>query len=235
MAITNVYVDGFNLYHGAKELLRRESTPQSWKWLDLRALATRLAPRDEIKRVRYFTAHVKAVNHDPQMQQRQQTYLRALRTLPGLSIHLGQFKREPKRMPLVTPPALADRDSVRALGVDLKDERDGNCTVRVWKTEEKGSDVNLAAYLMLDAFRADFEKALVISNDTDLCEPIRLVVEELGPPVIVVNPRGHVQSAAELQKVATETRLLRVAAVVGSQFNQTVHDAVGPISRPEGW
>jgi hypothetical protein len=32
----------------------------------------------------------------------------------------------------------------------------------VWKTEEKGSDVNLACYLLLDAFDGDCEAAVII-------------------------------------------------------------------------
>jgi hypothetical protein len=38
-----VYVDGFNLYYGARGLCGR-GTP-GWRWLDLRALATDLAGR----------------------------------------------------------------------------------------------------------------------------------------------------------------------------------------------
>jgi hypothetical protein len=38
-----VYVDGFNLYYGARGLCGR-GTP-GWRWLDLRALATDLVGR----------------------------------------------------------------------------------------------------------------------------------------------------------------------------------------------
>ena len=48
------------------------------------------------------------------------------------------------------------------------------------KTEEKCSDVNLATYLLADAFRADAGTFVVVSNDSDLMEPIRLVSQELG-------------------------------------------------------
>jgi hypothetical protein len=51
----------------------------------------------------------------------------------------------------------------------------GPTTVRVLKTEENGSDVNLATYLLSDAYEQVFEKAVVISNDSDLCTPIALV------------------------------------------------------------
>ena len=39
------------------------------------------------------------------------------------------------------------------------------------KTEEKGSDVNLASHLLLDAFRGDFDVAAILSNDSDWSHP----------------------------------------------------------------
>lgn len=40
---------------------------------------------------------------------------------------------------------------------------------------EKSSDVNLATHLLHDAYCNDYELAIVISNDSDLVEPIRIV------------------------------------------------------------
>lgn len=51
--ITNVYIDGFNLYYGC---LKRSP----YKWLDLGSLCSQLLPQNDIKRIRYFTARVKA-------------------------------------------------------------------------------------------------------------------------------------------------------------------------------
>ncbi len=65
---------------------------------------------------------------------RQQAYLRALYTLPKVEVHFGNFMVTETRMPLATPPVV------------------GAKTVKVIKTEEKGSDVNLATYLLVDAF-----------------------------------------------------------------------------------
>jgi hypothetical protein len=93
---TTVYIDGFNLYYGA---LR--GSP--YKWLDLEALSRRLLPKDDIRLIRYFTARISARPDDPQQAQRQETYLRALRTLPGVQIHYGHFLTHPVRMPLASP------------------------------------------------------------------------------------------------------------------------------------
>jgi hypothetical protein len=81
--ITNVYVDGFNLYYGCLK-------GTSHKWLDLDALCRTLLPNNELQRIRYFTARVK-VRHDPLAPVRQDLYLRALSTLPHVSTHLGHF------------------------------------------------------------------------------------------------------------------------------------------------
>ena len=48
------------------------------------------------------------------------------------------------------------------------------------QTEEKGSDVNLASHLLLDAFKHASDTAVVISNDSDLRVPIRFAEQELG-------------------------------------------------------
>jgi hypothetical protein len=60
--------------------------------------------------------------------------------------------------------------------------------VRVIKTEEKGSDVNLATHLLHDAHRGKFEVAVIVSNDSDLLEPIKIVREELVLKVGILNP-----------------------------------------------
>jgi len=48
-------------------------------------------PNNQINRIRFFTANVVPRPNDPTQAQRQQTYLRALNTIPHLTIHYGQF------------------------------------------------------------------------------------------------------------------------------------------------
>jgi len=71
-------------------------------------------------------------------------HLRALETIPGLSIHYGHYLSHVTRMPLANAPPRGAR------------------TVEVVKTDEKGSDVNLATYMLLDAFQHDCTVAVVI-------------------------------------------------------------------------
>jgi hypothetical protein len=53
--------------------------------------------------------------------------------------------------------------------------------------EEKGSDVSLASHLIHDAWAGRFKAGAVLSNDTDLVEPIRIVTQELKKPVVLLS------------------------------------------------
>ncbi len=48
-------------------------------------------------------------------------------------------------------------------------------TVAVLKTEEKGSDVALGALLVAHGYQGRYDAAIVVSNDSDLVLPIRIV------------------------------------------------------------
>lgn len=212
---TNVYVDGFNLYYGALK-----GTP--YRWLDLAALCRRILPRDIIHRIRYFTARVTARPDDPEQPIRQQVYLRALTSFPNVTVHYGHFLTHRHRMALAPAPPAPARMAPAAE------------FVWVWKTEEKGSDVNLATHLLHDAYRDDYELAVVISNDSDLVEPIRIVRHELGKPVGVFTPfRQH--PSQELKKHAKFFKELRRSALAASQLPAILGDAHGTFQKPSGW
>lgn len=112
--------------------------------------------------------------------------------------------------------------------------------VPVLRTEEKGSDVNLATYLLFDSFKEPsvFDQAIVISNDSDLVEPIRLVQNECGKRVMVLNPhagRKGSRVSYHLQQVAAEVRPIYPAAVRNSQFSSVLTDATGHFGKPPSW
>jgi NYN domain len=222
---TNVYVDGFNLYYAIKNY------KPCCKWLDLSLLCQRLLKDYEINRIRYFTARIKARPGDPQPARRQQVYLRALQTIPNLEIHEGRFLASEKWSVLVNSPDAA----VMEIPGILEYHREHKVPMAyVVKVEEKGSDVNLATYLLLDAFHGDFEAAVVISNDSDLVEPIRMVQEEFKLPVGVLNPHRDNISFA-LQRVAKFYKPIRQGPLRGSQFPPTLKDSRGTIHQPAKW
>jgi hypothetical protein len=144
----------------------------------------------------------------------QLTYLRALRTIPGLSIHYGQFRSHVVSMPLA---------SLQPGGPRFAD---------VIRTDEKGSDVNLATLLLCDAYENDFEMDAIVSSDSDLAMPIQ-VVQKRGLKVVVLHPPNR--HGAELARTAGEYRPIRPRALKACQFPNTLTDAHGTIVKPSTW
>ncbi len=106
-------------------------------------------------------------------------------------------------------------------------------TARVLRTEEKGSDVNLGSYLLWDAMQEGCKSAAVVTNDSDLKTPIRMLTEKLRIPVTVICP--HERISKSLAQVATETRKTRESALRRSQFPLELRDAAGTVRCPPSW
>lgn len=198
-----VYIDGFNLYYGARYQCGRGTA--GWRWLDLRLLSTNLAaaqsgwPAHSVDRVVYCTARISGspVSGNPTGAAEQDAYLRALRNAGSIDVlSLGSYVSRVAQGPLAVPdrrghPVLTNP----AWPIVVKDgsgndDPDATFMVSVGRREEKGSDVNVASHLLLDVLQNTVDAAVVISNDSDLefpvCEARRHV------PVGMVNPtRGY--------------------------------------------
>jgi len=105
--------------------------------------------------------------------------------------------------------------------------------VRVLQTEEKGSDVNLASHMLREGFRGNYEMAVLVTNDSDLLEPIRIVREDLGLVVGILNP--HKRASNLLRRQASFMKPIRTGVVRASQFPAEIHDQQGVIRRPAQW
>jgi uncharacterized LabA/DUF88 family protein len=252
---TIVYVDGFNFYYGA---LR--GTP--YKWLDLLAMSKHLIPATNIiKKIKYFTARVSGAK-DPGSPQRQQIYLNAIATIPEVEIHYGSFLSKSIWRPIINLPVAGETISsptpvILPHGLhDVTGSRKQSLAVGsypiagqarsrkarrappnavladVHSMEEKGSDVNLAVHLLNDAWKNAFDAAVVISNDTDLIEPIRMVTQERNKIVFVACP-GKWAMAPKLAKVATYQRHIRTAMLSSSQLPTPIPNTT--IRKPSDW
>jgi hypothetical protein len=201
-------------------------------------LCVEVLPGLNIHRIRYFTALVKPSAADPHTRQRQELYIRALQTLPSLTVHYGHYLQSTVSMPLASPPLNGPRFA------------------QVIKMEEKGSDVNIATYMLVDAFRKDCEQLVVITNDSDLAEPVRIINKELLMPVGVFNPQTNdtalrrsrvtgqplrpARPSIELKKVAKFNRDITSEGaeshMARSQFPSQIVDSQGhTIRRPASW
>jgi uncharacterized LabA/DUF88 family protein len=214
---TVVYVDGFNLYYRALKNSRH-------KWLNLCAVCEAALPKIcNIVAINYYTARVSG-SRNPSSPKDQNTYLRALGTLLNLTVHFGNFQVTNAWMPLVEPIQFWP-PGVTPYPIPI--------SICAAKTEEKGSDVNLGAHLVRDAFAGRFEHAAIVTNDTDLKEPIRMVVQEANLPVTLLTPSD--KPAKSLKDLATDVRHLNPYLGV-SQFPDPVIGRDGRlIAKPADW
>jgi len=205
---TFVYVDGFNLYYGAVR-----GTP--YKWLNIDKMCQLLLPKYQIRKIKYFTARVSGRPTDPDQPTRQQAFLRALATIPHIEIIFGHFLTNEVMMPLAGCPPGAQKYA------------------KVIKTEEKGSDVNIATHLLRDGYGGAYDAAVLVSNDSDLLEPVRIVRHELGKIIGILNP--HPNPSRALLRHASFIKPIRKGVLAASQFSSTLRDRNGTITKPSVW
>jgi len=202
---TYVYIDGFNLYYRALK-----GTP--YKWLDLKTLFSHLlTPQNDIKAIKYFTTIVSG-KIDPNQPIRQKTYIRALeKHIPEVSVYYGHFLTHDVSMPMAgtNPPQF----------------------VNVLKTEEKGSDVNLAVHFLNDAWLDKFDCAVIVSNDSDLAEALRLVKKQTSKLIGVITPVAH--PSKELIQHADFIKRIRHGVLSVSQLPNTIPGTT--LSKPASW
>jgi NYN domain len=193
-----VYIDGFNLYYGGRNLCGRGRP--GWRWLDLEALGATLANRPPtwaaqgpvLTRLVYCTAPISGIDN-PVGHSEQDAYLKALQAHGTVThIEYGQYVSRVKTAPLAVegknrrPRLVKSRWPVKVQDRAKKDVPSAVFMVSYARREEKASDVNVAGHLLIDTLEGTIEAALVISNDSDLAFPLREARKRV--PVGTVNP-----------------------------------------------
>jgi uncharacterized LabA/DUF88 family protein len=214
---TYVCVDGFNLYYRAVRYT-------TLKWLNIQVLAEQMLPHNDVLKVKYYTADIRS-RGDPQKPLRQETFLRALRTLPKVEIYKGHFSLKKAYRELAQP------DWTMRVRRWLGKSTGMNQRVKVYDPKEKGSDVNLAVHLVNDAWYDRFDVAVVLSNDNDLLEAIKIVRLDRGKKVGIINP--HRDPNPQLHSQADFVRQLRAPDLVTAQFPDQILGT--KIHKPTGW
>jgi uncharacterized LabA/DUF88 family protein len=205
---TIVYVDGYNFYYG-------EVRGTSWKWIDPVALFQKvLGPENDLIGVKVYTARVQPTPYDPNVNVRQDTYLRAVQAYcPLVELHYGHFLRHQVNMENANPPPK---------------------TVRVWKNEEKGSDVNLAVHLLNDAWQNAYDCAVIVSNDSDLMESLKLVKTVHKKVLGLVTPGApQRKTSRELAQYADFVNPIRTWMLQASQLPNPIPGTT--IHKPPTW
>ncbi len=178
------------------------------KWLDLRKLSQEfLHPeREKLVQVLYFST---IASHRSQAAQiRQKSYLRALE-LRGVKTVLGQFKQKTRNCP--------------------------ECFVRYTGHEEKETDVNIALALIDLAYQGAYDRAILVTNDSDQVPSIRKVLERFPNKKITVLIPPHTRECNELIRASSAKAKITPNHLKICLLPEIVSDASRHISikRPE--
>lgn len=100
--------------------------------------------------------------------------------------------------------------------------------------EEKGSDVNVAAHLLLDVLGGTIDAAVVISNDSDLRFPVEEARQHV--PVGTVNPsRNYLAGDLRGTPAAGAGRHWWAQLTASDLLSHQLPDPAGSYRRPAGW
>jgi hypothetical protein len=186
----------------------------AFKWLNLQRFFQLLRPHDNIVKVHYFTALV-----DGSTKPNQDVYLRALGTLPLVNIVLGKFKKKQVRCSNSACTFAGDRFFA--------------------VPEEKRTDVNIAVFLLDDAYQNQCDHSIVVSGDSDLVPAISLLKVRFPQKrvTVYVPSRNPMRGAAvELRSVADKHRTLPLNLLPFSQFPNPLPDGAGGLlHKPASW
>ncbi|MCW9039197.1 MAG: NYN domain-containing protein [Rhodospirillales bacterium] len=171
------------------------------KWVDLWELSNVFVGKrsQELIGVYYFSAYAKWL---PGPYKRHREYVAALINV-GVSPVMGQFKDKNRYCP--------------------------SCDHRWNGHEEKETDVNIALALLNLAYKDEYDRAFVISRDSDLAPAIRMVrtnFPEKSVTVIAPPHRGH---SAELIQAATNKAKISISHLTRCQLPTVLQDAGGNI------
>ena len=78
-----------------------------------------------------------------------------------------------------------------------------------------------------------YDLAVLVSNDSDLAEPLRIITGEMGKKVGILNPQK--KPSRELSKYALFQKQIRAGALAACQFPSQIQDKHGIIHKPVTW
>jgi uncharacterized LabA/DUF88 family protein len=172
------------------------------KWLNLKALSDRLISNksERIISIYYFSAFAYWLSES---KSRHEEYVNALRA-SGIIAIIGQFKE--------------------------KDRECHNCGF-TWKAhEEKETDVSIGITLVSDAYKDKYDKALLLTRDSDLVPAVKMVRKEFSMKEVEVVAPPRMGHSNDLISVCTSKKKISLTLVNECLFPKYVYRPDGTIA-----
>lgn len=177
-----------------------------YKWLDLTSLTHKfILKTDKIEDIYYFTA---LTTWSPDKVKRHKDFIKA-QEIKGVKIIYGEFKRKDKLCPI--------------------------CKKTYQTFEEKQTDVNIAIQLLKLAIQDKYDKAFIISGDSDLIPSIEAVKSAFPNKQIgVIIP--IYRSAEQLKQTCDFYMKMKEKHLQSSMLPDVIDLGKGKkLERPQSW
>jgi uncharacterized LabA/DUF88 family protein len=172
------------------------------KWLDLSLLSKRLiSPRTEqIAGIFYFSAFAHWL---PAKKTRHEEYVKAL-TARGVTCILGHFKNKSRKCHA--------------------------CKATWVAHEEKETDVSIGINLLNDAYKGRYDKAYLVTRDSDLMPAVRMVKSEFPTKHIVAVAPPLMGHSNDLITVCHSKKKITATHVKACLLPKKVYSATGVLA-----
>lgn len=227
---TACFVDGYNLFYG---LL----AGTEFKWLDLTSLLAHIIriehPDSTVDAVNFFTTGVMPLlaTRGRHSKEAQDAYVRALKAR-GVEVFYGRHQLEPRNAPRFvdkhTPASRTDQ-------------------IKIWKLEEKETDVHIAISMYRLAARQialppedRIQQLVLVSADTDMTPSLRAIREDfpdLHLGVILPHREGSNRAVPGSLKVHAHwmRHVVRNTELAANQLPHRIPTRKKPIDKPDYW
>jgi uncharacterized LabA/DUF88 family protein len=159
-----VYIDGLNFDYALKRMTAKDRDWQKFFWIDFVTLFKHFAPHQTVEKVVYFTT-TPIKEH---LKTRQSALLKANRLLNGrrFEVILGKYYEKEYICP--------------------------QCEYKYTIPEEKRTDVNISAQMMLDCAMNNTDVLFLVSADSDLIPPLKIIKKHYpDKDITVLFPPGN--------------------------------------------
>lgn len=167
-------VDGFNVYHALDQRSRHGGHPyREFKWINYWRLSQCFVPlADTMDQVRWFTAESPLSGREGNLRRGRHRRLRRANEAQGVQVVDGYFRPVTRSCKLIVPPGF----------------------IKYETHEEKRTDVAIAVALVSLAHQQAYDKAVLITADSDMIPAI----EEAK----AVHPRGAIINVVPIERRA---------------------------------
>ncbi len=209
---TTYLVDGFNVYHSARDA-SKDLGSATTKWLDLRGLLASYLPligrNAQIKNIYYFTAIATHIDgKHPGTTARHKLYIECLQAT-GVRIELGRFK--------------------------LKQVWCGTCKTHRNHYEEKETDVAMSVKLFEIFHNDECDTAVLVTGDTDLAPAIQSAIK-MFPAKTVCVAFPYKRKNTELAKLVSTSFRMKKNRYIQHQFPDSLLLPSGrAVRKPSTW